>query len=46
MPYWTILKIIHSHTPTRPVITVTMSVSTHIVNKELKASQKAADRNI
>ena len=45
MPSWTILKIIHGHTPTRPLITIIMTIRAHMVSKELKTIHKAADRN-
>ena len=38
------IKIIHSHTLTRPLII--MTVRAHMVSKELKTIHKAADRNI
>ena len=41
-----ILTIIHSHAPTRPLITIIMTVRTHMVNKELKTIHKEANRNL
>ena len=40
MPSWTILKIIHSHTPARPLITIIMTARVYMVNKELKNSSQ------
>ena len=45
MPFWTILKIIHSHIPTGTLTTITMTARIYMVNKEQKAIHKAVDRN-
>ena len=42
MPSLTILKIIHSHIPTRPLITIIMTVRVHMVNIGLKNNSKAS----
>ena len=39
------IKIIHSCTPTRSIITIIMAVRVHMVNMELKTIHKAVERN-
>ena len=39
------IRKIHSHTPTRPLITIIMTVKVNMVNTGLKTIHKAADRN-
>ena len=46
MPFLTIFQNIHSHTPTRPLLTIIMTVKIKMVNTGLKTIHKPVDRMI
>ena len=45
MTFWSILKIIHSHTPKQLLTKIIMTAKAYMVNKKQKTIHRAVDRN-